>query len=339
MKAVIITIYSINYGNRLQNYALQEALKKIGVNVSTNRLENNISKRKIKEIIKAIRNKHVSDYFSRFDIKNIKFRYSKKCVDSNFVDYYIAGSDQIWNPNFSFNSDREFLTFAPSKKKIAYAASIGVSELSEEQETRFKNNLSDFHVISVRENDAADLICNITGKRPEVVLDPTMLLTKEEWEKVSHQSKLKIKKPFVAKYFLGIRNKEVEEKIESYARENGCEIIDITADNCTYVIGPAEFVYLLQYSQMNFVDSYHGTVFSIIFNKPFYTFARPNEKGYGDMNSRFDTIFSLLPIEDRYVENVENTVFSSVIEYRDTNSTLEIARNKSIEFLKKALEV
>lgn len=339
MKAEIITIYSINYGNRLQNYALQEALKKIGVDVTTKRVDNDITKRKIKEIIKAIRNKRICDYFSRFDIQNIKFRYSKECFDSSSVDYYIAGSDQIWNPNFSFNSDREFLTFAPSKKKIAYAASIGVSELSGEQKTRFKNNLSDFHAISVRENDAADLIYNITGKRPEVVLDPTMLLTKDEWEKVSQQSKLKVEKPFVAKYFLGIRNKEIEEKIESYARECGCEIIDITADNCPYVIGPAEFVYLLQNSKMNFVDSYHGTVFSIIFNKPFYTFARPNEKGYGNMNSRFETIFALLPINDRYVVNVDNAAFSSIIEYRNVDAKLEVARNKSIEFLKKALEV
>ena len=339
MKAEIITIYSINYGNRLQNYALQEALKKIGVDVVTNRVDNDITKRKIKEIVKAIRNKRVSDRFSHFDIKNIKFRYSKKCVDSDVVDYYIAGSDQIWNPNFSFNSDREFLTFASSEKKIAYAASIGVSELSEEQEKRFKNNLSDFHVISVREKDAADLIFSITGKRPEVVLDPTMLLTKKEWEKVSRQSKLKVGKPFIAKYFLGIRNKEVEERIESYASENGCEIIDITANNCPYVIGPAEFVYLLQNSKMNFVDSYHGTVFSILFNKPFYTFARPNEKGYGNMNSRFDTIFSLFPIVDRYVVNIENTLFSSVIDYRDTNSTLEIERKKAFDFLKEAMGI
>lgn len=339
MKAEILTIYSINYGNRLQNYALQEALKKIGVDVVTNRIDNDITKRKIKEIIKVLRNRYSSDYFSHFDIENIRFRYSKKCVDSNAVDYYIAGSDQIWNPNFSFNSDREFLTFTSSEKKIAYAASIGVSELSEEQETRFKNNLSDFHAISVREKDAADLIFSITGKRPEVVLDPTMLLTKKEWEKVSRQSKLKVEKPFIAKYFLGIRNKEVEERIESYARENGCEIIDITAYNCPYVIGPAEFVYLLQNSKMNFVDSYHGTVFSILFNKPFYTFARPNEKGYGDMNSRFDTIFSLLPMKERYVVNLEDVIFSPKIDYCKINAILEIERHKSIKFLREALGV
>lgn len=339
MKVEIITIQCTNYGNRLQNYALQESLKNIGVQVTSNKTINATVKRKIKNLLKVIRNKNSSDYFLHFDIKNIKFKYSKKCIDSDAVDYYIAGSDQIWNPNFLFNSDREFLTFASSEKKIAYAASIGVSELSEEQEKRFKNNLSDFHAISVREKDAADLIFSITGKRPEVVLDPTMLLTKKEWEKISRQSKLKVEKPFIVKYFLGIRNKEVEERIESYAKENGCDIIDITADNCPYEIGPAEFVYLLQNSKMNFVDSYHGTVFSILFNKPFYTFARPNEKGYGNMNSRFDTIFSLFPIVDRYVVNIENTLFSSDIDYRDTNSTLEIERKKAFDFLKEAMGI
>lgn len=340
MKVEIITIQCPNYGNRLQNYALQETLKSIGVEVTSNKTINATVKRIFKNLLKVIRNKNSSDYFLHFDIKNIKFRYSKKvCSDSESIDYYIAGSDQIWNPNFSFNSDREFLTFAPPKKKIAYAASIGISELSEEQKLRFKNNLSDFKAISVRENDAADLIYNIIGKRPEVVLDPTMLLTKEEWQKVSRQSKLKIEKPFIVKYFLGIRNKEIEEKIEIFAKENNYEIIDITADNCAYVIGPAEFVYLLQHSQMNFVDSYHGTVFSVIFNKSFYTFSRPNEKGYGNMNSRFDTIFSLLPMKERYVVNLGDVIFSSKIDYSKINAILEIERHKSIGFIKEALGV
>ena len=343
MKAEIITIQSGNYGNRLQNYALQETLKKIGIKTTTNRIENKTIQRKFREIAKALRSKNVSDYFSYFNIKNIKFRYSTEMhLNSRYIDYYIAGSDQIWNPNFPFNSDREFLSFAPSKKKISYAASIGVTELSKEEKSRFINNLSDFHAISVRENEAADLIYSLIGKRPEVVLDPTMLLTKEEWLKVSKQSRLQITKPFILKYFLGVRNGSIEQRIEDFAKENDFEVIDITSSDCPYIIGPAEFVYLFQFSAMNFVDSYHGTVFSIIFNKPFYTFSRPEEKCSGDMNSRFETIFSLFPINKRYVtdfEKFQNVVFSSEIDYSTINRTLEIERDKSIIYLKNAMRV
>ena len=340
MKVEIVTIISNNYGNRLQNYALQETLKKLGVRSVTNRIDNKIAKRKVKEIIKATRSRYLSDYFSRFDMKNIKFKYSiEKYSDSKYIDYYIAGSDQIWNPNFSFNSDREFLTFAPSNKKIAYAASIGISELSENQSIRFKRNLKDFCAISVRETEAADLIEKLIGKRPEVVLDPTMLLTKDEWFKVSKQSKLMTTKPFIVKYFLGRRSEEVDEMINSFANENEFEVIDVTSKECPYIIGPAEFVYLFQYSQMNFVDSFHGTVFSILFNKTFYTFARPEEKGFGNMNSRFETLFSLFPLEERYLKKCDKINFDAEINFDITNKLLESYRSESVAFLKKALGV
>ena len=340
MKCEIITIYSLNYGNRLQNYALQETLKKLGLKVCTNRNTGNIKLKRIKELIKSLRHKHVADYFSYFDTNNITFKYSQKeCKDAKSVDFYIAGSDQIWNPLFQFNSDREFLTFTSADKKIAYAASIGITELSDVQKKRFINNLSDFHAISVRESSAADMICDLVGKRPSVVLDPTMLLTEEEWEKIGEQSRIKIDEPFIVKYFLGIRNSNIEQKIELFAQQSGYKIIDITDEKISSIIGPAEYVHLFQKSKMNFVDSFHGTVFSIIFNKPFYTFSRPNENGYGDMNSRFESIFSLFQINDRYIDDLADIKFLEQMNYEKVNKILENERLKSINFLKNAMNL
>lgn len=340
MRCEIITINSINYGNRLQNYALQEILKKLGLKVTTNRIEDNVTKRLLKELLKCLRNKYYCDYYARFDVKNIKYRYtSRDKIESESIDYFIAGSDQIWNPNFDFNSEREFLTFAPSRKKIAYAASTGISELSNEEKSKFRNYLKDFRAISVRENDASEMLSDLLEKKPEVVLDPTLLLTIEDWKKIIAQSQVKIEKPFIVKYFLGIRSEKIERKINDFATKKGYEIIDVSNRNCPYPIGPAEFVYLLSNSTINYVDSFHGTVFSILFNKSFYTFSRPNEHGYGNMNSRFETVFSRFPLKERYIFDVDKINFSEQLEYDETNKILEYERKKSIAFLKKAIGI
>lgn len=338
MRCEIITIFSLNYGNRLQNYALQEALKDIGLQVTTNRVEKKIVNRRIKDFIKCIRNKTTGDMFAIFDTKNIRFRYTHPDkIYNEKIDFYISGSDQVWNPFFSFNSDREFLNFAPSRKKISYSASFGISEIPSEFQERFKNNLKDFRSISVREDAAARIIKDLVGVDAKVVLDPTMLLTKKQWENVCKQSSIKLKKPFVTKYFLGKRSNIIEEKIDEFAKRNGYEIIDITGEGCQYSIGPAEFVYLLNESVINFVDSFHGTVFSILFNKPFYTFSRPDEAGYGNMNSRFDTIFSKFPLIDRYVIDHNCFVPELEIDFENVNLVLNTEREKAIKFLKEAL--
>lgn len=340
MNVEIITIYSLNYGNRLQNYALQEVLKELGANVTTNRVEKSIINRKFKETIKRLRNRTTADLFSIFDNKNIHFRYTHSdAIYDEKIDFYIAGSDQIWNPYFAFNSDREFLVFAPSSKRIAYSASIGISEVPIEFQNRFKNNLKDFKCISVRENAAERIINDIIGINAKVVLDPTMLLTKKQWDIICKQSHIQLNRPFVVKYFLGHRSNIIDNKINEFAARHGYEIVDITSKACQYTVGPAEFLYLLNNSMFNFVDSFHGTVFSIVFNKPFYTFSRPEESGFGNMNSRFDTIFSKFALSDRYIEDFNIFIPNFNIDYNYVNVILDEERSKSIDFLKEAMEV
>lgn len=340
VKCEIITIYSINYGNRLQNYALQEAMKKLGVEVTTNRIANLSYLNRIKMVVRRLRMKTKIDYFVEFDHK-INWRYTgaNEIIDSKDIDYFVAGSDQIWNPLFDFNSDREFLTFTTSDKKIAYAASIGINDLDLNQTVRFSNNLSDFKAISVRENQALQLLKPMLKKNIKVVLDPTMLLTSKEWDKVIEKSRIKIDYPYVVKYFIGIRNEFVEKQINDYAQNRNYKIIDITSENTEYVIGPVEFLYLLKNSKFNFVDSFHGTVFSILFEKLFFTFKRPDEDGYGDMNSRFSTIFDMLCMGNRYMACNTNLDFGTNIDYKHINAILERKRKDSYDFLKKALNI
>jgi len=345
MKVEIITIISYNYGNRLQNYALQEYLKNLGVEVYTSLVkpQRYPALRKVRNILLRIRRKSDKELFAYFNTK-IQWKntngFSNK--DDDTINYYIAGSDQIWNPLFKFNSDREFLTFAKKEKRIAYAASIGIDKLPEEFKQRYKKNISEFSYVSVREEAAGKIIEELTGMKVPVVIDPTMLLTVTEWEKVARYSILKINQPYVVKYFLGIRNPEYDAFINKYAQEHSCQVIDITRhQECGIAgIGPAEFVYLLMNCKATFIDSFHGTVFSILFHKPFLSFSRPYEEGYGDMNSRFDTLLNMFGLKNRYVTTPKDCVeIYTPINYYHVDRILQEKRKEAKNFLEIALSL
>lgn len=341
LKYEIVTIQSNNYGNRLQNYALQHTLEGLGLKVSSNLPVSNILKYKIKTFIKCILKRNSFDLFSLFNYKNIRYSFSNinKSMKAEKDVFYIAGSDQIWNPLFPFNSSREFLIFAPSWAKTAYGGSFGVSSLDDETKCRYYHYLKDFDMISVREDSAADLVESLTGKRPPVVLDPTLLLSKEEWNVIVRQSKLSIKQPFVVKYLLGIRDDRLESQIDEFAKKNNFMVVDITKTD-EFKIGPAEFLYLLKNSEYNFLDSFHGTVFSIIFEKNFFTFSRPDQSGFGDMNSRFATLFSLTGLGERYVTEFDKSIpFVEDIDFQKAKENIEMQKEFSMGYLKRALGI
>lgn len=339
MKCEIVTIIGDNYGNRLQNYALQEVLKDMGAIVTTNSVVHRPILHMLNNFLKSKRISSYKGRMAKFNTK-IKWRYVKdnKNLNSSSVDFFIAGSDQIWNPFFPFNSDREFLTFTAPEKRIAYAASIGINELDQVQLKRFKNNLKDFKALSVREFQAANLVEKIIGFRPPVVLDPTMLIPAEKWKKIADESKIKLKKPYIIKYFLGENYSKLSSVINHFAADKSFEIIDIMEQRENMKIGPCEFLYLLKNSQFNFLDSFHGTVFSILFKTNFYTFSRFIESGTGDMNSRFETLLKLFHFEDRYLcGDIKNINLDKQMSFMGVDEVLVGERKFSMEFLKNSL--
>lgn len=196
-----------------------------------------------------------SSYICGQDDIKIKERY----------DYLVAGSDQIWNPLFDFNSDREFLVSTYPERRIAYAASIGIDEIPDRQKKRFYDNLKEFKAISVREDSAADIIEKIIGDRPLVVIDPTMLISKDMWEKVALRSNLNINKRYIVKYFLGEETKEYTKYIEKQAQEMSADIIEINGTNTenTVKCGPSDFLKLISNAMYVYTDSFHK--YSIIY--------------------------------------------------------------------------
>ena len=312
----IITIVDNNIGNRLQNYALQELLKSKGYDVKTigwrkfNRKTVVLKSFVKKFYLKLTRKKSYNYTWELFDLNidwsNDIIPYGATSVDAHVkekYDYFAVGSDQVWNPYFYYYVPRAFLKFADKKQRVAFSASFGVSEIPDEYVEEYSKCLSEFKDISVREDAGREIVEKLTKKEATVLVDPTMLIAKEKWSRLAKKSKYKPKGRFVVKYFLGEKSEEYDAFINRKAKEMNAEVIDILNSDKTWIIGPAEFLYLYQNAEAAFVDSFHGSVFSILFNKPFAVFDRIGTDGTGNMNSRIDTLLKTFELEDKRVKS------------------------------------
>lgn len=296
MKAAIVTIQSENYGNRLQNYALQRALVELGCTVESIRRAPFGFTRRMKCLVRGFLKDDKTTAFRRFDADNValsSYVLLQGSVSASMepaYDVFVIGSDQVWNPDFDFNSELEYLPMVPAAKKLAYAASFGVGQIEVNRE-RAAELLNDIPCISVREKAGADIIADLTGREVPVVLDPTMLLTVDDWAAVAVKPKtIACDKPFVFKYVLG--NDVNEAKIAAMAAEHDFEIIDVMDKSLK--IGPAEFVWLVVHSSLVCTDSFHASVFALLHHKPLAIFERVSSDA--DMSSRFDTLCSLFDL-------------------------------------------
>ena len=347
-KVGIITINdNNNYGNRLQNYAVQEVLKKINVepitlkNEPATNTKNKYLLRKIKSFFnrgsysKIIERKECFEDFN----KNINFSSKKITPYSklNEYDYFVVGSDQVWNPNFGRLRDVDLLEFAESRKKISFSASFGVSKLSEEYNSKLKKDLKDFKAISVREDAGKEIIEEIVGRKDvQVLVDPTMLLTPNEWDKIAKKPKQLKSNRYILNYFLGELSEERKKEIERIAKENNCEIINILDRNSPFhQTGPGEFVYLEKNAFLVCTDSFHSCVFAILYDRPFIVFDR--DDSYVKMNSRLDTLLKKFNLKDRWYKN---KIMKEQLKanYEEAFNILEDERRKSKKFLENAIE-
>lgn len=342
-KAGILTLFGeYNFGNRLQNYAVQEVLKKYNLEVET-----------IKYLLKDSQNPIINNEieenrlqkFKEFN-KNIKFAEDILYMDcptpNNFAeeyDYIVLGSDQIWNYSFKSFSDKAFGSFAPKYKKIALAASFGVDYVPEKDSILYntcKKYLEDIKAISVREEAGKNIIKELTGREDvEVLIDPTMMILTEKWESIANKpEKLKSDK-FIIKSFLGTVSEEIELELDRVAKENNCDIIDISDKNSPFFnVGPAEFLYLEKNAFLVATDSFHSCVFSILFNTPFVIFKRQDK--VKSMYSRIETLMKKFEMEYRIFDGkITEKVFKS--DYSKIEKTLNEEREKADKFLKEAL--
>lgn len=307
MKSIgIITIHKINnYGSVLQAYALQKVCEDLGYKVEiidydfpNNFHQNNKystasdtqpnEPKWIKALFaKALVRQHKGIRLFIDKYQNLSSNKYHKVEDFTAnpptYDVYITGSDQLWSPRHCNGDPAFMLYFAPDNAlKISYAASIGSNAIPEELKNAYIGLLSRYKHISVRENTGADVIRSLINKEATVVLDPTLLLNKDEWNKIATPKRL-VKKKYILCYFLNYTFNAfpyVDELARDMQKQTGYEIVRVARPphklsfiNTTYQIGasPEEFLALVRDAEIVLTTSFHGTAFAVNYGKPVFT--------------------------------------------------------------------
>lgn len=361
-KVGIITYhFARNYGAVLQCYALQKFIGNQGyqveiLNYKTHKQEQNNSLfNKRKGIKNIVMNIALYPFKSKRIIKDKKFEefiqkemnctnriYSleelKNKINDEGFKYIISGSDQVWNPRIGDFEDAFFFPFKCAAKKISYAASIGGATL--EELDNYKKWINDFENISVREETTSKILNSILEKKVKVVLDPTMLLNNDEWKIVEDD----VEEEYMLCYFINKSNfKEGFKIAKKIAKQRRLKIKIINArfslnsfrKGTIVDAGPIDFIRLMKKASFICTDSFHGTIFSIIFNKPFLSIDRKDNKN----DTRKSDLLKKLSLEDRLIRipndekiNIKDT------KQEDIDGRLNKIREDSINFLKKSLK-
>lgn len=297
-----------------------------------------------------------SDRFDAFGKKYFRLssRYSskeelgKKC-DENYSSV-LVGSDQLWLPG-NIAADYYTLNFVPTTvNSIAYATSFGQSSLPKDSAKKATIFLKKIKHIGVREESGQKLVKKLAGRNVPVVCDPTLLFTGDEWMKIQKKEPI-IKGKYILCYFLG-NNPPHREFAEKLKKETGCKIVALThldefvksdegyADETPYNIDPADFLNLIRNAEYVCTDSFHCSVFSILYKKEFYTFRRYNRNTRQSTNSRLDTLFKITGIEGRLLAGDEKIVdcLNIKTDFDEAHKKLAGVRQQSYEYLKVALQ-
>lgn len=363
-KIGIITLNGyFNFGNRLQNYALQEVLKTYDFDVETVWIENirlhnqgSSGLGKVKRILsnpaiiyrkvnnKLFFNKEKVKREARFKkfsnqyIKETSFKISEQSLPDNILSkysYFVTGSDQVWNPYFTKASPLYFLTFAPKEKRIAYAPSFGIADIPSDHVQDYKKWLTEMESISVREEAGANIIKELTSRDAQVVADPTLLLSKEDWLSIAKPAVNKPKHDILLTYFLGEIPKDTQERIKKYKVKYGLTVVNLANPKHKefYLTDPAEFLDYINSAKLFVTDSFHGAVFSILFQTPFIVTDRKGQ--LPSMNSRIKTLLSTFKLQNRHISDIKEEVLK--VDFSYTEQVLQIERDRASKFLKGTL--
>lgn len=259
-------------------------------------------------------------------------------------DVYVVGSDQVWNPSASSSIEPYFLTFAPKEaKKISYASSFGVSNIPDSLYEKYKELLSNIDYLSVREQAGVSLVKALTGKEATCVLDPTLLLNREQWGNIM------LAYPHMPSRYILVYQLLPSETLPSLAmrigEEKKCPVYylakrayAVNAPKGMRLIkdaGPAEFLWLIKNASCVVTNSFHGTAFSVNFGTPFYAVLKPSRGG----NARITSLLTSVNLMDRTVYEGDAMPAFSAFDADLVQRYIQQLRNDSISFLQNALWV
>lgn len=377
-KIALISAINNNYGTMLQAYAVQTILQKKGLYVDVfNYVSDPIKqfyrilnltflKTKLKAtFIKIITKVLHPNIYKKIKIRENAFQRFKRCylnmtdrinskdeLSKRIVCYDAAvlGSDQVWNPQ-NLEMDYYTLSFIPNDiPKIAYAPSFGVDNIPKYQEERTKQYLSRIEHISTRELNGARIVKELIDRDVETVCDPTALLKLNDWDKLK-SSKKYIEGEYIFCYFLG-NNKIHRDFANKLAKLLNCKIISIQhmdefvsedlkfSDLAVFDVGPGDFINLISNARVVVTDSFHGTMFSIYYRKPFYVLNYSKNDDKYSVNSRIDSINTILNFDNRRIIGNERIDISEIdnIDWESIYSKLNGFVDSSANYLNDALK-
>lgn len=324
-------------------------LSKLGM--AKNVLKKKLSKGEYTNKIQ-IRDKKFDDfskkYFRLSPIYSSMTELSNKCEER--YSSVLVGSDQLWLPA-NIAANYYTLSFVPDTvNTIAYSTSFGQSQLPKSVAKKASVFLNKIKHIGVREETGQKLVKDIVGRNVPVVCDPTMLFTGEEWMSIQQEAPI-VDGKYIFCYFLG-NNPSHREFVKRLKKKTGYKVVALThldeyiksdenyADETPYDVDPADFVNLIRNAKYICTDSFHCSVFSILYRKQFLTFRRFNRDTIQSTNSRLDSLFNLVGVDNRFV-NPEDDVKKYLnidTDYDLVHEKLAKVREQSYIYLKKSLE-
>ena len=360
-----------NYGTSLQSFALHRKLADLGYKTSIVipffPIKYNLKSILVRILTMLGLSKDKLKILIKGDIRNVKQKkldkfeskyYNKKIVCFPFqlyflnksTDVYVTGSDQIWNTAYKFDSFY-FLDFASHVKRVAYASSMGINDFPEEHKPKVQKLLSCFYKIGVREETAVKAISKLLNRNDVCqVLDPTFLLTKNEWIALSEDAEIEFTLPekYIFCYFIG-NNPWYVQQVEKVKQATGIqhvvqvclnEVDSVELPDATNVYrdaGPLEFIKLIKNSVVVCTDSFHATAVSINLEQNFVEFMRFKDSDKSSQNSRIYDVLNHYGLSSRIYNN-EKSDWALPIDYSLITKKLDSDREKSVNFLSNAIE-
>lgn len=333
-RVAIVTLQGYyNYGNRWQNYALQEIFKKYGYDVDSVIAVKRGRILWAKSLCRRIIGKAAGKRYFKIRKFSKKYIRERKLIYKDFAipkhvceqyDYFVTGSDQVWHPLVAEKErDYFFLTFVEQKKRICISPSFGVDEIPKQLLDDYQNGLNGFERLCAREKSGTKIIENITGCKAEWLIDPTMTLDKKEWEKIFPE-KVQCPEKFLLLAMLGGMDETRREYIRKISETYNLEIVEVFNENMA--LGPDEVLFYLDHASLVVTDSFHFTAFSINFNRPFIVCPRQGSTYESTMFSRLADLLELFQMQERLEANVSE------------DSLLECDFSKANEILKQERE-
>lgn len=262
-------------------------------------------------------------------------------LEKSDCDIYVLGSDQIWCRELTHGFDQAYFgQFAPNKKKISYGASVPDASIPDADKAYFEKYMHALSHISVREEKLAESLRLLTNREVTTVIDPTLLLDAEDYQPLLQKTSL-VQNEYILVYYV-VENENLRQVARKVAEKTGLTLVEIHSEKTPelvqscgdgetmiYDAGPGEFLTYIRDAKIVLTNSFHGTVFSILFQKKFYSVYQKN--------GRIENLLGILKLEDRHIQQFSDFRMEEEIDYVQTEKRLKEYRRTSIEYLERAL--